>query len=94
MRLKEIKYLVVHCSDTPDERDVSVADIHDMHLGFGWDGIGYHKLITRDGTVHNGCLNSGRVRMYRDRTITVWGYALLAGINLQMHNLPRLKQCC
>jgi N-acetylmuramoyl-L-alanine amidase len=54
MRLKEIKYLVVHCSDTPDERDVSVADIHDMHLGFGWDGIGYHKLITRDGTVHNG----------------------------------------
>jgi len=54
MSLKEIRYLVVHCSDTPDDSDITAADIHDMHLGFGWDGIGYHKLITRDGTVHNG----------------------------------------
>ncbi len=25
-----------------------------MHLGFGWDGIGYHKVITRDGVTENG----------------------------------------
>jgi len=54
MSLKQITYLVVHCSDTPDDSDITDADIHDMHLGFGWDGIGYHKVITRDGTVHNG----------------------------------------
>ena len=25
-----------------------------MHVGFGWDGIGYHKIICRDGWVENG----------------------------------------
>ena len=32
-----IKYLVVHCSDT-DEMDIE--GIHNMHLGFGWEGVG------------------------------------------------------
>ena len=25
-----------------------------MHLGFGWDGIGYHKVILRSGEIENG----------------------------------------
>ena len=25
-----------------------------MHMNFGWDGIGYHKIILRDGTIENG----------------------------------------
>ena len=25
-----------------------------MHLGFGWDGIGYHKIVKRSGEVENG----------------------------------------
>ena len=25
-----------------------------MHLNFGWDGIGYHKIINRYGKVENG----------------------------------------
>ena len=25
-----------------------------MHLGFGWDGIGYHKVICRSGKIENG----------------------------------------
>ena len=54
LEVKNIKYLVVHCSDTPDNSIVSVNDIHKMHLNFGWNGIGYHKIITRDGSIHNG----------------------------------------
>ncbi len=54
MRLTQITYLVVHCSDTPDDADISAAEIHELHLGFGWDGVGYHNIITRDGTVHPG----------------------------------------
>lgn len=50
----DIKYLVVHCSDTGDENLISAKDIHAMHLGFGWDGIGYHKVITRDGKIEQG----------------------------------------
>ena len=49
-----IKFLVVHCSDTNDEHNLTSIDIHKMHIGFGWDGIGYHKVITRDGLIENG----------------------------------------
>ena len=51
---KKIKYLVVHCSDTPDDENIDSAFIHKMHLSFGWNGIGYHKIILRDGTIENG----------------------------------------
>ena len=51
---KNIKTIVVHCSDTSDDDDIKAIDIHKMHLGFGWDGIGYHKVICRDGLIENG----------------------------------------
>ena len=51
---KEISFLVVHCSDTNNNEDMSAIDIHKMHLGFGWDGIGYHKVINRSGKIENG----------------------------------------
>ena len=51
---KEISLLVVHCSDTANNEKLSAIDIHKMHLGFGWDGIGYHKIINRSGKIENG----------------------------------------
>lgn len=49
---QKIKYLIVHCSDTSN--DLTASDIHIMHLNFGWNGIGYHKVILRNGKVENG----------------------------------------
>ena len=53
---KKVSLLIVHCSDTKDEvaEKVDARYIHNMHLGFGWDGIGYHKVICRNGTIENG----------------------------------------
>ena len=51
---KNIKLLVVHCSDTNDNQNLSAIDLHKMHLKFGWDGIGYHKIIDRSGKIENG----------------------------------------
>jgi N-acetylmuramoyl-L-alanine amidase len=53
---KKISLLVVHCSDTPNQHTnrVDAKFIHNMHIGFGWDGIGYHKIICRNGTIENG----------------------------------------
>lgn len=51
---KNIKFLVVHCSDTEDSKNIMAIDLHKMHLGFGWDGIGYHKIINRYGKIENG----------------------------------------
>ena len=50
----KIKLLVVHCSDTKNDQNLSASDIHEMHLNFGWDGIGYHKVICRSGKIENG----------------------------------------
>ena len=51
---QNIKLLVVHCSDTKNDMNLDAKDIHKMHLGFGWNGIGYHKIIRRSGKIENG----------------------------------------
>ena len=49
-----VRHLVVHCSATPDAEDIGAREIHAMHLGFGWHGIGYHRVVRRDGRVEAG----------------------------------------
>jgi hypothetical protein len=52
-----LKYLVLHCTATPEGREVSVADIRRWHTspvskgGRGWKQVGYTDLIHLDGTV-------------------------------------------
>jgi N-acetylmuramoyl-L-alanine amidase len=53
--MREIDKIIVHCSATPEGRDVSVDDIRDWHVnGNGWSDIGYHWLITLDGSIEKG----------------------------------------
>lgn len=57
MSKRELKYLVLHCTDTPEGREVSAADIRHWHTdpvskgGRGWKQVGYTDLIHLDGTV-------------------------------------------
>lgn len=50
----DVKYLVVHCSDSPDDVDIDAEEIHRWHKQRGWDGIGYHAVILRNGTIEQG----------------------------------------
>ena len=50
---KNIKLLIVHCSDTKDNENLSALDLHKMHLKFRWVGAGYHKIFNRYGKVIN-----------------------------------------
>ena len=49
---EQIKYIVVHCSDISGHHNAE--DIHRLHLSFGWEGIGYHKVIKKNGEIENG----------------------------------------
>lgn len=49
-----IKYIVLHYSATYADQDLGVADIRKMHLKNGWNDVGYHYIIKRDGTVQKG----------------------------------------
>lgn len=52
--MREITRIILHCSATPEGKDFTVADIDRWHKARGWQGIGYHYVVYRDGSVHNG----------------------------------------
>lgn len=52
--MTRIDYIVVHCSDTPADREVGAADIRLWHRQQGWRDIGYHYVIRRDGVLETG----------------------------------------
>ena len=54
---RKLKYLIIHCTATPEGRDVSAAQIRHWHTdpvsqgGRGWKQVGYTDLIHLNGTV-------------------------------------------
>lgn len=52
----KIKYLVVHCSDSLQNRGDIAETIHRWHKGKfpPWAGIGYHAVILEDGSIQMG----------------------------------------
>lgn len=55
--MAKLKYLVLHCTATPEGREVTAADIRRWHTspvskgGRGWKQVGYTDIIHLDGTV-------------------------------------------
>lgn len=53
--MRKINKLIVHCSATPEGRDVKTETIKDWHVnGNHWKDIGYHYVIELDGSIHKG----------------------------------------
>lgn len=52
--MRRIKEIIIHCTATKEGEDVTVASIDAYHRSKGWNGIGYHYVIYRDGSVHKG----------------------------------------
>lgn len=52
--MREINKIIVHCSDTPKGRNDDVEDIRRWHKNRGWSDVGYHYVITLDGTIQEG----------------------------------------
>lgn len=49
-----INEIIVHCSATREGRDYTVADITRWHKQRGFNTIGYHYVIYRDGSLNLG----------------------------------------
>ena len=52
--MRDIKEIIVHCSDTPAGRDDDASDIRRWHKARGWSDIGYHYVVKLDGTIEPG----------------------------------------
>lgn len=60
---KRLKYLVIHCTATPEGREVSADDIRRWHTsvppaGRGWKQVGYTDLFHLDGSVERLVANN------------------------------------
>lgn len=51
---RNIREIIVHCSATPDGKDFTVDDIRKWHKARGFSDVGYHYIVYRDGSVHDG----------------------------------------
>lgn len=52
--MRTINKIIVHCTDTPEGREVTVKDITQWHKEKGYNTIGYHYVVYLDGSVHTG----------------------------------------
>lgn len=51
---RSITEIIVHCSATAEGKDYTVDDIRRWHKAQGWSDIGYHYVVYRDGSIHDG----------------------------------------
>ena len=50
--MRNIDKIIVHCSATPEGRDVSTEEIKRWHTEErGWDDIGYHWVVELDSSI-------------------------------------------
>lgn len=62
--MSRLERLVIHCTATPEGREVSGSDIRHWHTdpvckgGRGWKQVGYTDLIHLDGTVERLVMNN------------------------------------
>lgn len=52
--MRSINEIIVHCAATREGRDFTVEDITRWHKARGFATIGYHYVIYRDGSIHEG----------------------------------------
>ena len=50
--MRSINMIVIHCSATRCNKDFLVEDLESCHRARGFNGIGYHYYITKDGKLH------------------------------------------
>ena len=89
------EHIVIHCSDTPPSMDVGVAEVREWHLQRGWDDVGYHYIIKRDGAVQCGRPLYDMGAHVKGRNQSSLGICLIGGLNgnfdFTRHQLDSLK---
>lgn len=51
---RAINEIIIHCSATAEGKDYTTSQIKQWHLARGFSDIGYHWVIYRDGSIHQG----------------------------------------
>lgn len=76
-----VRFIAIHCAATPPAADIGADEIRKWHLAQGWEDIGYHFVIRRNGTVEPGRsleFQGAHVQGHNHEAI---GICLVGGIN-------------
>ena len=81
---REVTEIVVHWTETPTNKNIGSEEINKIHLESGLNGIGYHYVIRRDGSLQRGRpINiqgeHAPVNKHNERSI---GIVFVGGINV------------
>ena len=52
--MRELNKIIIHHSWTPAGMDIGVEEIRRWHLERGWQDIGYHYVLRRNGGIETG----------------------------------------
>ena len=52
--MRHIKQIIIHCSATPEGKNIGATTIRGWHKERGFTDIGYHYVIRLDGTIEQG----------------------------------------
>ena len=54
MQMRKVNKVIIHCTLTPEGRDVDFETIKKWHTDKGWRDIGYHYVIGLNGEIWKG----------------------------------------
>lgn len=79
-----INKIIVHCSATPEGRDIDSTRIDKWHRDRGWKMIGYHYVIRLDGSIELGrpmSMQGAHVRGHNENSL---GICYIGGVDKDM----------
>lgn len=92
--MRDINRIIIHCSATPEGRDIDAATIKDWHVnGNKWSDIGYHYVIKLDGTIESGRpldIAGAHVKGHNADSI---GICYIGGADADMNPKDTLNEC-
>jgi N-acetyl-anhydromuramyl-L-alanine amidase AmpD len=74
--------IVVHCSATRATLDIGVREITQWHIQRGFDTVGYHYVIRRNGELETGRRESAIGAHVRGHNSNSIGICLAGGVNV------------
>jgi len=79
--MRKINMIIVHCSATTKGMDIGVQEIDAWHKQRGFNGVGYHYVIRRDGLIEIGREHKEIGAHCKGRNARSLGICLVGGIN-------------
>lgn len=73
--------LVIHCSATRPTHDIGVSDITRWHIQRGFDTVGYHYVIRRNGELETGRPEMAVGAHVRGHNVNSIGICLAGGVD-------------